>query len=139
MFAGVFGLGDIIVVKNVDKDVYRRVKSVAALKGYTLGRALNEAMRLWLMLNEAPSRGYLEYLVCREKSEKKVLEVQRKYGEKLKGKYVVVCDGEVIGFYDSRDDALSVAGKSSAKECIIAVLGEIAEEKHLALGMGVLE
>ena len=39
-----------IVVKNVDRDVYRRLKSVAALKGCTVGEALTEAMRLWLAL-----------------------------------------------------------------------------------------
>ena len=131
-------MGNVIVVKNVDKDIYRRVKSVAALRGYTLGRALTEAMKLWLLINEAASRDYLEYLSCREKSERKLKEIQKKYGEKFKGKLVIICDGELIKICDNEDEAFMVAGKSNAKQCIIARLGEVTKEHKVEMSMGIL-
>jgi len=127
-----------IVVKNVDRDVYRHLKSVAALKGCTVGEALTEAMRLWLTLNEAISRDYLEYLIRREKSERKLEEVQREYGERFKGRYAVICDGKLVNICESEEEAFEVASKSGGRQCIIARLGEPAKEKRVELGMGVL-
>ena len=132
-------MGNVIVVKNVDKDIYRRVKSAATLKGYTIGEALTEAMRLWLLLNEVSSRDYLEYLTCRKKSERKLKEVQREYGERFKGKYVVICDGRLIKICDDKDEAYRVASESRATQCIIAQLGRAIEERRIELGMGVFE
>lgn len=132
-------MGDVIVVKNVDKDVYRRLKSVAALKGYTIGRALTEAMRLWLLLNEATSRRYLDYLMCRERSERRLREVERLHGEEYKGKYVVVCDGRLVKVCDDEEEARRAAVSSGATQCIIARIGEGVKEEVIELGMGVLE
>jgi len=129
---------DIIVVKNVDKNIYKRVKSVVALKGYTLGKALTEAMKLWLLLNEAASREYLEYLTYREKSERKLKEIQREYGEKFRNKYVVICNGELIKICNSEDEAFTIAGESRAIQCIVAQLGKKVKEQKIEMGMGVL-
>lgn len=129
---------DVIVVKNVDKSLYKRLKSVASLKGYTIGEALSEAIKLWLMLNEAVSRDYLDYLSCREKSEDKLREVQEKYGEKHRGRYVLICDGVFIGLFNSRKKAREKTCEFKAKECIIAKLGELIKEERIEFGMGVL-
>ena len=127
-----------IVVKNIDEDVYRRLKSVAALKGYTIGRALTEAMRLWLAFNEATSRSYLDYIVSREKSEKKLREIQGKYGRQRQGEYAVICDGELVGIHRDEDEARRAAAKSGARQCIIARLGRPPREEKVELGMGIL-
>ena len=131
-------MGNVIVVKNVDKNLYRRLKSAASLKGYTIGEALNEAIKLWLMLNEAISRDYLDYLTCRERSEEKLKEVYEKYCKKHKGKYVVVCDGIFTGIFDNEKKALNSVCKSKARECIVAKLGELIKEEKVEFGMGVL-
>lgn len=127
-----------LVVKNVDDDVYRRLKGVAALKGYTVGKALTEAMRLWLALNEAVSRDYLDYVTCRERSERKLVEIQERYGETRRGEYVVICDGELVKICKNEDEAFRAAAGSGAKQCIVAKLGEPPKEKRVELGMGVL-
>ena len=133
-------MSNIIVVRNVDKNIYRRVKSIATLKGYTMGEALTEAMKLWLLLNEINSKEYLEYLLQREKSEEKLKEVQEEYGSKFKGKYVVICDGELIKICNDEEEAYRTASKTKATQCIIAQLGRITEEeKRLELGMGIFE
>ena len=131
-------LGNIIVVKNVDKSLYRRLKSVASLKGYTIGEALNEAIKLWLMVNEVISRDYLDYITCREKSERTLREIQERYGREHRGKYVVICDGVFKGLFNSEKEALKRASESKARECIIAKLGEPIREERIEFGMGVL-
>ncbi|OYT46993.1 MAG: hypothetical protein B6U85_06350 [Desulfurococcales archaeon ex4484_42] len=133
-------MSSVIVVRNVDRNIYRRVKSIATLKGYTMGEALTEAMKLWLLLNEINSKEYLEYLLQREKSEKKLKEVQEKYGSRFKGKYVVICDGELIKICGDEEEAYRIVSKIKATQCIIAQLGRITEEeKRLELGMGIFE
>jgi len=41
-------LSKLIAIKNVDKDLYRRVKAIATLQGRTMGSVINEALKLWL-------------------------------------------------------------------------------------------
>ncbi len=41
-------MSKLIAIKNVDKDLYRRVKAIATLQGRTMGSVINEALRLWL-------------------------------------------------------------------------------------------
>ncbi len=133
-------VGDVVVVRNVDKDLYRRLKSIAALKGYTIGEALNEAIRLWLSFNEIYDSRFLDYMISREKSRKKISEIISRYsGEEYKGKYAVVCSGEFIGIYDSLDEAMKAAGRQDTIQCTIAELGKTIRRERIELGMGVMD
>lgn len=44
-------------IRNLDEDVYRRLKVRAALRGSTVGELVNEALRAWLARpDDAPGR-----------------------------------------------------------------------------------
>ncbi len=60
-------MSDTIIVKKVDKSIYARLKSIAVLRGITVGEALTEAMKLWLLFNEPPNREYLEHIMARKR------------------------------------------------------------------------
>ena len=50
-------------IRNIDKDIYRRIKAQAAMVGRTVGDVLNDAMRLYLAQPEVrEKRGSLRDL-----------------------------------------------------------------------------
>jgi plasmid stability protein len=50
-------------IRNLDEDVYRRLKARAALRGTTVGELMNEAIRAWLARPESgPGRRSLSDL-----------------------------------------------------------------------------
>jgi len=74
-------------------------------------------------------REYLEYIIARRRSEEKIKELLKNPGA-WRRKYVVVCNGEIIGFYDELEKARSIAKNTIAKQCIIVEKNKgIREEK----------
>ena len=50
-------------IRNLDADLYRKLRSRAALAGMTVGEAVNEAMRAYLARPQASKTGSLTDLV----------------------------------------------------------------------------
>jgi plasmid stability protein len=110
-----------VIVRGLDEKLHRKFKAEAALKGISLSKALEEAMRTWLRSennklaldeNEANNLAY-ESMKDRLNSE-------------CRGKYVVFCGGKFLGATDSLEEAGALArgsGRPSGK-ALVAKMGE---------------
>lgn len=108
-----------VAIKNFDDETYRLVKTYASLEGRTITSIFEEAIRLW-MVNRKDyeevrlwvklEQAYEENL----KAFKDNSQILKEYG---KG-YAVMCDGRLIGVFDSYEDAI----KNSKKNCRIHAL-----------------
>jgi len=128
----------VIAVRGVDRELYRRVKAAAALRGMRIGEVVNEALRLWLSIKP----GALTILseVERE-AERNRRVLQEAFGELLErheGKYVAVAGGRVLGVFNTVEEAAEVIEKSGARQGIIEKL-ERRTRREVELGWGLVE
>ena len=131
-------MGKLIAVKNIDRDLYRRIKAIASLEERTIGSIVNEALRLWLSLRADRMYDYWLRIEDAYKDDYRVL--VEKYGElceKYEGKYLVICNAKVIGIFDSFREAVLNAGKKCFRHAFVIKIGERIEEGEVELGFPV--
>ncbi|MCD6088956.1 hypothetical protein J7K07_04475 [Candidatus Bathyarchaeota archaeon] len=93
-----------VAIKNFDEELYRLIKTCAALENRAIASVIEEAVRSWL----ASRRDYDEILawVRLEREYQKNLDALRRLGERRRG-YALVCNGEVVEVFDEYLDAVS--------------------------------
>jgi hypothetical protein len=96
-----------VLIKNMDEQLYRMLKAKAALMGISVSEAIQQAISLWLNVTE----GMNDYNYVVLKTDPRALKA---YNE---GKYVLACDGEFIGAFDSEKEAVE-RGKGH-KKCML--------------------
>ena len=96
-----------VLIKNMDEQLYRMLKARAALLGISVSEAIQQAISLWLNFTEGI--GDYNYVVLKTNPE-----AIKAHNE---GKYVLACDGEYIGAFDSEKEAVE-KGKGH-KKCMI--------------------
>jgi plasmid stability protein len=108
-----------VIIRGLDEKLHRKLKSEAALRGMSLSKALEEAIRVWLRAesnkavleeNEANNLAY----------ERMKHELNRKY----RGRYVVFCGGRFLGAAGSLEEAGALAHGSSDGKALVAKVGE---------------
>lgn len=96
-----------VLIKNMDEQLYRMLKAKAALMGISVSEAIQQAISLWLNLTE----GIYDYNYIVLKTNPEALKAYKE------GKYVLACDGEFIGAFDSEKEAIEM-GKVH-KKCML--------------------
>ena len=109
-----------IVVKGVDEEIYRKVKAKASLLGIRVSDAVNMALKAWV-----------EDFFDEQEENRRVARAFIEKNKHLKGKYLVVAKGKVMGVYDTLDEAIVVLRKLWNEGVRKAILTEIGEEKEV--------
>lgn len=108
-----------IIIRGIDESLYRRLKAAAALRGLTVGKSVNEAVRLWLRTIEATVG--TEHDANNEAYVKMRDELMREH----RGKYAVFCRGEFVGVAGTLEEAGRLARASGSRRALITRLGEV--------------
>ena len=122
-----------VAIKNFDDELYRLIKTYASLENRTVASVIEEAVRSWL----ASRSNYSEVLawVRLEKEYQKNLEtLKKKLSEREKG-YALICNGEVVGVFNSYLDAVRKSVEIGASQAMIVKLPLDAKPEKLELGM----
>lgn len=112
-----------LVARNIDKRLYQLFKAEAVKKGLTVSKALEEAMRLWLLQGTGSvDLEAEENFDLYEKIEERLL-------SKYKGKYIVIASGEFKGAFDTLEEVSRLLRKLNVKHAVVTKLGEEREVK----------
>lgn len=106
-----------VIIRNVDAELYKRLKAEAALRGMTVAEAFEESVRTWLQLIQRPVLSDVD--VNNEAYMKLKGELVKNY----EGKYVVFCDGKFVGAADTLDEAGKLVRQSEARRGLVCKLG----------------
>ena len=123
----------VVAIKNFDDELYRLIKTYASLENRTVASVIEEAVRSWL----ASRSDYSEVLawVRLEKEYQKNLEtLKKRLSEREKG-YALICNGEVVGVFNSYLDAVRKSVEIGASQAMIVKLPLEAKPEKLELGM----
>ena len=129
-----------VAVKNVNEQVYRRVKALASLKGRTVGEVVNEALDLWVQLMirgvsiedwERLEAEASENNQAYEREEASLLARHR-------GEYVAVAGGKILGAFSKPKDAYVAVREAGFKHAIITRIEE-KPKKVIEVGWSLME
>ncbi len=130
-------LAKTIAVKNVDEELYRRVKAVAALEGRTLGSVVNEALRMWLSTRCVE---LLDEWARLEEAYRRNVEALKEKAEEILGEheegFVLACNGVVQGVFGSFEEAARRAEEVCEAEALIVEVSALREMKERVVELG---
>ena len=91
-----------VLIKDVDKELYAKFKSKAALKGLRINEAFMEAINKWL--DDEIVKGEKEMM--RQQNNATYRRMLPDLLKKSEGKWVVISEGVLIGIYNDRFAAI---------------------------------
>ncbi len=106
----------VVAIKNFDEELYRLIKTYAALEGKTVASIFEEAVSTWLE-SRSNYREVLEWTKL-DRAYEENLKVFMESRELLKNSregFVLVCDGSLVGIFESYEEAI----KRSREKCRI--------------------
>jgi len=112
-------MGKTIAIKNVDEELYRKFKAVAALRGITLGEAINEAIKLWLKASLSSSN-YFQIETEAERNREVYKKLEGDLLRKHLGKFAVIAGGRLVGVYKTKERALEAVKRLNVKHAIVS-------------------
>ena len=107
-----------VIIRGLDENLHRNLKAGAAIRGLSLSKALEEAIRVWLRVDENKS--------AHDESEENNLayeKMKEQFGVKYRGKYVVFGRGRFLGPADSLDQAGALARANRVRKALVAKIG----------------
>ena len=107
-----------IIVRGVDKELYRRLKSRAALMGYKVSAAIQDAIRRWLEASEKAVETDLDANNDEYENTKASLL------EEHMGKYAVFHSGRFVGVASTLSAAGKMAREIGAPRALIVKIGQ---------------
>lgn len=109
----------IVAIKNFDEELYRLAKTYAALEGRTIASIFEEALRDWLESrgSHEEARIWTKLELAYEENMKALEEViDSLSGEE--GKYLLICNGRVVGIFETYEEA----ARKSEEVCSVNAL-----------------
>ena len=129
----------VVVIKNVDEELYRKFKAMVVLKGLTLGEALNQALSLWSRASEnIEVVEYLEIVKEAEANRRVYRELEDYLIRNHENKYVAIARGKLLGIFDSRKEALEAVRKVNPQHAIVTKV-EPKKTRVIELSMSLFE
>jgi len=104
-------------IRSLDEKLYRKFKSIAVLKGITLSKAFDEAMRLWIELHESNLKSREDY------DNEYFISIKKMLDEKYRGKYIVIADRKILGIADDLRGVYKIMDEKDIKKCIVYKAG----------------
>jgi len=108
-----------VILRGVNGDLYRRLKAEAALRGWTVSKAVEEAMGFWL--SSADKEMYSEA----DANNREYVKMKRELLKDHPGEYAVFCLGRFVGLADTLDEAGEVARRNGADRALVTKVGEV--------------
>jgi hypothetical protein len=110
-----------VIVRGLDEKLHRKFKAEAALKGISLSKALEEAMRTWLR-----SESNMVAVDENEANNLAYESMKDQLNSQYRGKYAVFCGGKFLGATDTLEEAGALARRSSTspRKALVAKIGE---------------
>jgi plasmid stability protein len=110
-----------VIVRGLDEKLHRKFKAEAALRGISLSKALEEAMRTWLR-----SENNKVAIDENESNNLAYESMKDQLSNKYRSKYAVFCGGKFLGTADSLEEAGALARGSCrpAGKALVAKIGE---------------
>lgn len=109
-----------VIIRKIDQRLHRRLKAEAAIRGMTLSRALEEAIRMWVR-TEDQAQPRDESDSNNRAYERMKIELGRRY----KDKFVVFAGGRFLGSAESLHEAGNLARRNNARKALAKRVGEI--------------
>ena len=129
-----------VAVKMVNRELYRKVKALASLRGRTVNDAVNEALGLWVQI-AGKGVAVSDWVRLEERARRDNEAYEKMEADLLathKGEFVVIGDGAVVGTYGRAEDAYGAVREAGLKHAIVTRI-EKKQTKQVELGWGVLE
>ena len=125
----------VIAIKNFDEELYRIVKTYASLEGRTIASIFEEAIRLWISM-----RGGFDEVrlwIKLEQAYKENFKVFKENAQQFKEKrgYALICDGRIVGVFNSYEDVIKKLRKTCRVHSLIVKLPYKEEAKEIELGL----
>jgi len=97
-----------VAIKKVDKQLYRKVKALASLKGKTMGEVVSEAFSLWIQL-AGKGASVDKWIELEELAREDNEAFEREKSSLLrdhKGQYAAISRGRILGIFNTEREAL---------------------------------
>ena len=129
----------VIAIRGVNKELYKRVKAIAALRGIRICDAFNEALRIWLSIKPMII-SELEDIDEEAKLNVKAFEKMKdELLTKYEGKYVAFAKGKFLGVFENLINAAKAIERVQAKHGLIKKLTREEEKRMVELGWGFVD
>ena len=117
MFSVIYMINMDALIRNIDEKLYRRLRAEAASRGQTLGRLLEESVRMLLNSKRA-------VLTVQDVDNTAYESMRKELGRKYARKYVVFSHGQFLGAAESLEEAGALLRKVGAKRGLVSKIGE---------------
>jgi len=107
-----------VIIRGMDENLHRKLKAEAAMRGISLSRALEEAVRTWLHSKEDKAA-----LDDNEANNIAYERMKDQLNRKYRGKYVVFGNGSFLGSADTLEQAGALARGSAGRKALVAKIG----------------
>ena len=107
-----------VIIRGLDSELYRKLKARAALTGYKVSAAVQDAVRRWL--EQSDKAVETEYDANNIAYERTKSTVQEKY----RGMYAVFHSGDFLGAAPTLKEAGKMARERGAKKILMVKVGE---------------
>lgn len=125
----------LVAIKNFDDELYRMVKVYASLEGRTISSIFEEAIRLWV----GSRKDYEETRIWADLEEayEKNMKVLKEAASSLKDSkgFIVVCDGNLIGVFQTYEEAIKNSKTRCKTHSLITELPFKEKERVIELGL----
>jgi len=132
-------MGKTVAIKNVDIELYRKIKAIAALEGKTIGEIVNDALRTWLSLKV--NKYFEEWLKLEECYEINYDCLKQNLSylfEKHNGKYVAICDGKIVSIKSEYYDIAKETAQKCERHALIVKIEKPLRVRTVDLGFPVI-
>jgi len=129
----------VIAVRGVDRELYKRVKAIAALRGIRICDAFNEALSMWLSikplilteLREIDEEAKLNIRLFKDMKDSLLTEHE--------GKYVAFAKGKLLGVFKTLEESARAIENVQARHGLIEFLTREEKPKEVELGWGLID
>ncbi len=121
-----------VLIKDIDKELYAKFKSAAALRGLRINDALCEAMKKWIK-DEKPLSEKDKERIENNATYRRIIPNLLENNE---SKWVVISKGELIGLYPDRLTALNVIKEKNLRNRCNIVAPISRSTRKVTLGFG---
>jgi len=107
-----------VIVRGMDERLHRKLKAEAAMRGISLSRALEQAVRAWL-----DSRQEKAALDENEANNIAYERMKDQLNRKYRDRYVVFGGGRFLGSADTLEQAGALARANAERKALVAKIG----------------
>ncbi len=126
----------LVAIKNFDEELYRLIKTYAALEGRTVASIFEEAARRWIeSRNDYEEVRLWVNLEHAYEENFRVLRENDSLLKKYRKGFALVCDNRFIGVFNSYEEAAKKSREVCKVHALIVKLPYVEKTKKIELGL----